>query len=184
MIVTIIVSVIIAVILVIFVFCRFFNKNKKHVMNSNPVDGLMWGGLLGFELGDDYDFCLSRLEHLNIVINEDDYSEHTYDGFILFEHLPKYVVWGRNTYENVKEVSFQFREKILEGMSIDIDYSKYGISEMFSILISRISRVLGCEPMMQSGEFCKWASSRGAICLSRWKSQENSEKLLIQVLSD
>jgi len=179
--------VIIVAVMVMMFFCYLYNKSKKYqvnAMSSNPIDGLRWGGLLGFKLGDDYDFCLSRFEHLKIAIDEDDYKEHNCDGFILFEHLPKYVVWGRNTYENVKEVSFQFREKILESMSIDIDYSKHGMSEMYDILMNRISIVMGCEPQIRSKEYYKWISSQGAIYLSRWKSPEGGERLLIQVLSD
>ena len=32
------------------------NSAKKVVMSSNPIDGIRFGGVMGFELGDSYEF--------------------------------------------------------------------------------------------------------------------------------
>lgn len=37
-------------------------------MSSNPIDGIRFGGVMGFMLGDSYEFCLSRFKHLNLQV--------------------------------------------------------------------------------------------------------------------
>ena len=45
---------------------------KKVVMSSNPIDGIRFGGVMGFALGDSYEFCLSRFKHLEISVDSID----------------------------------------------------------------------------------------------------------------
>lgn len=47
-------------------------SEKKVVMSSNPIDGIRFGGVMGFMLGDSYEFCLSRFKHLKLQVNEDE----------------------------------------------------------------------------------------------------------------
>jgi len=45
---------------------------KKIVKSSNPIDGIRFGGVMGFMLGDSFDFCWSRFKHLNIDVDSID----------------------------------------------------------------------------------------------------------------
>lgn len=58
---------------------------KKVVMSSNPIDGIRFGGVMGFMLGDSYEFCLSRFKHLDIAI---DYQDKTGDNSMI-------MGWGK-----------------------------------------------------------------------------------------
>lgn len=162
-------------------------KLRNVVMSSNPVDGIHFGGVMGFALGDSYEFCLSRFKHLKLQVNEDDFESETYKMGIS-SYRNQYVIWGKNTYDNINEVSFCYgQNKVLQSITIDVDFSKNGKNYMYNILISRISRVLGVEPFMCTNDFSKWTSSKGSICLSIYSDnfgmQPKSEKLLIQIMS-
>lgn len=158
------------------------NKAKKIVMDSNPVDGIRFGGVMGFELGDSYEFCLSRFKHLNLNINEDDIS----DDSVLGHFGNQYVIWGRDEYNHIKEVSFCFDKKILNGITIFIDFTEEGKKEMYRILVSRLSMVLGQEPMAYTEEFAKWNSYKGDVYLSiypnSFSGDDKEERLIIQIL--
>lgn len=162
-------------------------KLRNVVMSSNPVDGIHFGGVMGFALGDSYEFCLSRFKHLKLQVNEDDFESETYKSGIS-SYRNQYVIWGKNTYDNINEVSFCYgQNKVLQSITIDVDFSENGKNYMYNILISRISRVLGVEPFMCTGNFSKWTSSKGSICLSIYSENfgmlPKSEKLLIQIMS-
>lgn len=161
-------------------------KARSVVMSSNPVDGIHFGGVMGFALGDSYEFCLSRFKHLNLQVNEDDFESETYKMGIS-SYRNQYVIWGKNTYDNINEVSFCYgQDKVLQSITVDVDFSENGKNYMYNILISRISRILGVEPFMCTSDFSKWTSSKGSICLSIYSDsvgmQPKSEKLLIQIM--
>lgn len=166
------------------VVCATMARNV--VMSSNPVDGIHFGGVMGFALGDSYEFCLSRFKHLKLQVNEDDFESEAYKMGIS-SYRNQYVIWGKNTYDNINEVSFCYgKDKVLQSITIDVDFSENGKNYMYNILISRISRILGVEPFMCTSDFSKWTSSKGSICLSIYSDsfgmQPKSEKLLIQIM--
>ena len=148
------------------------NSAKKVVMSSNPIDGIRFGGVMGFELGDSYEFCLSRFKHLDINV---DYQDNTgTDSMILG--------WGKNQYNNINEVRFIFESKTLVSIVIDVDFSKDGIQDMYGILISRICRVLKTEPILSDSKQTAWASPKSGIILFRHLVPiAEEEKLLIQI---
>ncbi len=148
------------------------NSAKKVVMSSNPIDGIRFGGVMGFELGDSYEFCLSRFKHLDINV---DYQDNTgTDSMILG--------WGKNQYNNINEVRFIFESKTLVSIVIDVDFSKDGIQDMYGILISRICRVLKTEPVMSDAKQTAWASPKYGIILFRHPVlMTGGENLLIQI---
>ena len=148
------------------------NSAKKVVMSSNPIDGIRFGGVMGFELGDSYEFCLYRFKHLDINV---DYQDNTgTDSMILG--------WGKNQYNNINEVRFIFESKTLVSIVIDVDFSKDGIQDMYGILISRICRVLKTEPVMSDAKQTAWASLKYGIILFRHPVlMTGGENLLIQI---
>lgn len=145
---------------------------KKVVMSSNPIDGIRFGGVMGFMLGDSYEFCLSRFKHLDIAI---DYQDKTgYDSMIMG--------WGKNQYNNINAVRFIFEQKKLSSIVIDVDFSKEGIRDMYGILISRICRVLKTEPILSDSKQTAWASPKSGIILFRHLVPiAEEENLLIQI---
>lgn len=147
-------------------------KARSVVMSSNPVDGIRFGGVMGFMLGDSYEFCLSRFGHLDINV---DYQDNTgTDSMILG--------WGKNQYNNINEVRFIFESKTLVSIVIDVDFSKDGIQDMYGILISRICRVLKTEPVMSDAKQTAWASPKYGIILFRHPViMTGGENLLIQI---
>ena len=132
--------------------------SKKTVTNSNPIDGIRPGGILGFELGDDYLFCLSRFKHLNLSIDRDELSSGYSSGF---------VSWGKGVFNNINEIRFRFDNKRLSLIVIDIDFTYEGITDMYGILVSRICRVLGQEPAMCTTKKTVWRTRRSNIELFR-----------------
>lgn len=145
---------------------------KKMVMSSNPIDGIRFGGVMGFMLGDSYEFCLSRFKHLDIAI---DYQDKTGDDSMI-------MGWGKNQYNNINAVRFIFEQKKLSSIVIDVDFSKEGIRDMYGILISRICRILKTEPMMSDSKQTAWASSKsGIILFKRFAPISGDEILLIQI---
>ena len=145
---------------------------KKVVMSSNPIDGIRFGGVMGFMLGDSYEFCLSRFKHLDIAI---DYQDKTGDNSMI-------MGWGKNQYNNINAVRFIFDQKKLSSIVIDVDFSKEGIRDMYGILISRICRILKTEPMMSDSKQTAWASSKsGIILFKRFAPISGDEILLIQI---
>lgn len=145
---------------------------KKVVMSSNPIDGIRFGGVMGFMLGDSYEFCLSRFKHLDIAI---DYQDKTgVDSMIMG--------WGKNQYNNINAVRFIFEQKKLASIVIDVDFSKEGIRDMYGILISRICRVLKTEPILSDSKQTAWASPKSGIILFRHLVPiAEEENLLIQI---
>lgn len=145
---------------------------KKVVMSSNPIDGIRFGGVMGFMLGDSYEFCLSRFKHLDIAI---DYQDKTgVDSMIMG--------WGKNQYNNINAVRFIFEQKKLASIVIDVDFSKEGIRDMYGILISRICRVLKTEPILSDSKQTAWASPKSGIILFRHIVPiAEEENLLIQI---
>lgn len=145
---------------------------KKVVMSSNPIDGIRFGGVMGFMLGDSYEFCLSRFKHLDIAI---DYQDKTgVDSMIMG--------WGKNQYNNINAVRFIFEQKKLASIVIDVDFSKDGIRDMYGILISRICRVLKTEPILSDSKQTAWASPKSGIILFRHLVPiAEEENLLIQI---
>lgn len=145
---------------------------KKVVMSSNPIDGIRFGGVMGFMLGDSYEFCLSRFKHLDIAI---DYQDKTGDNFMI-------MGWGKNQYNNINAVRFIFEQKKLSSIVIDVDFSKEGIRDMYGILISRICRVLKTEPILSDSKQTAWASPKSGIILFRHLVPiAEEENLLIQI---
>lgn len=145
---------------------------KKVVMSSNPIDGIRFGGVMGFMLGDSYEFCLSRFKHLDIAI---DYQDKTgVDSMIMG--------WGKNQYNNINAVRFIFEQKKLASIVIDVDFSKEGIRDMYGILISRICRVLKTEPILSDSKQTAWTSPKSGIILFRHLVPiAEEENLLIQI---
>lgn len=145
---------------------------KKVVMSSNPIDGIRFGGVMGFMLGDSYEFCLSRFKHLDIAI---DYQDKTGDNSMI-------MGWGKNQYNNINAVRFIFEQKKLSSIVIDVDFSKEGIRDMYGILISRICRVLKTEPILSDSKQTAWASPKSGINLFRHLVPiAEEENLLIQI---
>lgn len=145
---------------------------KKVVMSSNPIDGIRFGGVMGFMLGDSYEFCLSRFKHLDIAI---DYQDKTGDNSMI-------MGWGKNQYNNINAVRFIFEQKKLSSIVIDVDFSKEGIRDMYGILVSRICRVLKTEPILSDSKQTAWASPKSGIILFRHLVPiAEEENLLIQI---
>jgi hypothetical protein len=145
---------------------------RNVVMSSNPVDGIHFGGVMGFALGDSYEFCLSRFTHLDISVCSVDKTGA--NSMIL--------VWGKGVYENINEVRFIFDNKKLASIIIDIDFSKEGIRDMYGILISRICRVLKTEPILSDSKQTAWASPKSGIILFRHLVPiAEEENLLVQI---
>lgn len=145
---------------------------KKVVMSSNPIDGIRFGGVMGFMLGDSYEFCLSRFKHLDIAI---DYQDKTGDNSMI-------MGWGKNQYNNINAVRFIFEQKKLSSIVIDVDFSKEGIRDMYGILMSRICRVLKTEPILSDSKQTAWASPKSGIILFRHLVPiAEEESLLIQI---
>lgn len=150
-------------------------KLRNKVASSNPIDGIRLGGVMGFELGDSYEFCLSRFKHLNLLINDDELANGSYSGI---------VAWGKNTFNNVNEVRFVFDNKKLASIVIDIDFSKEGVKDMYGILVSRICRILGTEPIFSDTKQTAWASAKaknGIILFRHLIPIMEEENLLIQI---
>lgn len=149
-----------AIAFIVFAAKVLLGRSRKQAMSSNPVDGICFNGIMGFMLGDSYEFCLSRLRHLDLLVNNDDLSNGYYSGV---------VSWGKNTFNNVNEVRFVFDNKKLTSIVIDIDFSKDGITDMYGILVSRICRILGTEPIFSDAKQTAWASvkTKSGILLSR-----------------
>ena len=169
------VLILLIVVVVIVAIVLKIRSAKKVAMSSNPVDGICFGGVMGFMLGDSYEFCLSRFKHLDINV---DYQEKTgTDSMIL--------TWGKNQYNNINEVRFMFDNKKLASIVIDIDFSKDGIQDMYGILISRICRVLRTEPIMSNPKQTAWASPKSDIILlfRHLVPVSEEEILLIQIKS-
>lgn len=148
-------------------------NTKKVVMSSNPIDCIRPKGTMGFEIGDSYAFCLSRFKHLGIQVDDNELVDGRKSGFIVF---------GRNLYNNIFEVRCRFEQGYLFSITIDVDYSKDGINDMFGILMSRICRVLGKEPSCE--EFCKimWSyENTDVILLKHLVPIIDKEKLLVQI---
>lgn len=147
-------------------------KLRNVVMSSNPIDGIRFGGVMGFMLGDSYEFCLSRFSHLEISVDSIDKTGA--NSMIL--------VWGKGVYENINEVRFIFENNELASIVIDVDFSKEGIRDMYGILISRICRVLKNEPILSDSKQTAWASPKSGIILFRhFVPIAEEENLLIQI---
>lgn len=175
----------IIIILVVISFVVYMiSKGKKIVVNSNPIDGIHDGGTMGFLLGDKYKFCLSRLKHLGIKIDSNDFEDE-FHQLMVGSTLGSHVTWGTNEFNNIKNVDFRFKNKSLSSISIYVDYSQSTIEEMYYILLSRLARVLQREPNISTNEISKWFSNKGSVSLMIFKddySQNKEKKLLIQVL--
>lgn len=147
-------------------------KARNVVMQSNPVDGIHFGGVMGFMLGDSYEFCLSRFKHLDISV--DSVDKTGVNSMI--------VAWGKNAFNNVNEVRFIFDGNRLVSIVIDIDFSKEGIKDMYGILVSRLCRVLGVEPYLSDTKQSAWVSNNCGIILFRHLIPiAEEENLLIQI---
>ena len=164
-----------AIAFIVFAAKVLLGTTKKHAMSSNPVDGIRFNGIMGFMLGDSYEFCLSRFKHLNLLVYADGLSNGNYSGV---------VEWGKNTFNNVNEVRFVFDNKILTSIVIDIDFSKDGITDMYGILVSRICRILGAEPIFSDAKQTAWASANvksGIILARHLMPVIEEENLLIHI---
>ena len=144
--------------------------SKKTVTNSNPIDGIRPGGILGFELGDDYLFCLSRFKHLNLSVDRDELNNSSSTGT---------VTWGKGVFNSINEVRFRFENKRLTFIVIDIDFSCIGIKDMYGILVSRICKVLGKEPVTCTPRKAVWKTTRSEIELFRYMVPVLEEEVLL-----
>lgn len=143
---------------IIIIVYNVLKGSKKIAINSNPIDGIRQGGVMGFELGDEYLFCLSRFKHLNLSVDRDELNNSSSTGF---------VTWGKGVFNNVNEVRFRFDNKRLSSIVIDIDFSAEGITDMYGILVSRICRVLGKEPVTCTPRKAVWETTRSEVELFR-----------------
>ncbi len=144
---------------IIIIVYNVLKGSKKIAINSNPIDGIRQGGVMGFELGDEYLFCLSRFKHLNLSVDRDELNNSSSTGF---------VTWGKGVFNNVNEVRFRFDNKRLSSIVIDIDFCAEGITDMYGILVSRICRVLGQEPVTSTNKKTVWSTRRSDIELFRY----------------
>lgn len=155
---------------IIIIVYNVLKGSKKIAINSNPIDGIRQGGVLGFELGDEYLFCLSRFKHLNLSVDRDELNSSSSTGF---------VTWGKGVFNNVNEVRFRFDNKRLSSIVIDIDFSAEGITDMYGILVSRICRVLGQEPVTSTNKKTVWSTRRSDIELFRYLVPVLEEEALL-----
>lgn len=144
---------------IIIIVYNVLKGSKKIAINSNPIDGIRPNGVLGFELGDEYLFCLSRFKHLDLSVDRDELSNGSSTGFI---------TWGKGVFNNINEVRFRFDNKRLSFIVVDIDFSSEGIKDMYGILVSRICRVLGQEPVTSTNKKTVWSTRRSDIELFRY----------------
>lgn len=163
-------GIIIGLSIIIIVYNVVLKGNKKIVTNSNPIDGIRPNGVLGFELGDEYLFCLSRLKHLNLSVDRDELNNSSSTGT---------VTWGKGVFNSINEVRFRFENKRLTFIVIDIDFSCIGIKDMYGILVSRICRVLGQEPAMCTTMKAVWNTPRSDIELFRHMVPVLEEEVLL-----
>lgn len=159
---------------IIVVLYNVLKGSKKIAMSLNPIDGIRPNGVLGFELGDECLFCLSRLKHLNLSVDRDELNNRSSAGFI---------VWGKGVFNNINEVRFRFDNNRLSFIVIDIDFSSEGIKDMYGILVSRICRVLGQEPAMCTTMKTVWNTSRSDIELFRHMVPVLEEEVLLIKIS-
>ena len=165
------VLIVILLLIVTFVSVVIYIGRKRRIMaNSNPIDGLHAGGTMGFLLGDSYDFCKSRLQHLNIPIDSNEMENEIHQ--LIAGNLGSDVCFGSNMFNNILYVRFKFIDKKLDAISINIDYSSIGINEMYIFLQKRISQVLRKEPYPSTKEFTIWQSHPGSITLNIFKDEE------------
>lgn len=162
-----------ALVFIAFAAKVLFGTTKKQVMSSNPIDGIRPSGVMGFEIGDSYAFCLSRFRHLNIDINSNDLIGNNDSGFVVF---------GRGEYNNINEVRCRFEQGYLFSVTIDVDYSKDGITDMYGILMSRICRILKKEPSCEEIRKKTWSYAHTDVMLLRHIVPIiEKENLLVQV---
>jgi hypothetical protein len=159
---------------IIIVVYNVLKGSKKTTMNLNPIDGIRPNGVLGFELGDECLFCLSRLKHLNLSVDRDELNNSSSAGF---------VAWGKGVFNNINEVRFRFDNNRLSFIVIDIDFSSEGIKDMYGILVSRICRVLGQEPAICTTMKAVWNTSRSDIELFRHMVPVLEEEVLLIKIS-
>ena len=163
---------IIAALIIIIAFVFFAKRGR----NINPIDSITLKGTLGLCRGDSYKFVLSRIKWLNLPIKKHDFEGESiigYWGMGRIEIVDDY--WGL-----IHEVSFSFKDNQLDGVYMKMNYSEYGLEEMFGIVKTRITRVLNINPMYTSDDFVKWGySNTGFVSLSIM----NKTELLVMVLS-
>lgn len=165
------------IIIICFILVIIYILLSKISKRVNPVDGLYFGGTNGFNLNDKYDLCISRLKHLGVKFKEPDNIQRAREHSML--GLPFYIEAGHNLYNNIKFINFEFEHDCLAAITIHIDYSKYGIEDMYNILAKRITKVLQQEPSYQSKEFSKWSNSKGAIVVTIFHND-----ILVQILKE
>lgn len=159
---------------VLVIIIKVIRYPKQEVaMSINPIDGITPNGVMGFNIGDSYAFCLSRFSHLNLQIDSSDLVRGNECGFVVF---------GRGMYNNINEVRCRFEQGHLYSVTIDIDYSKDGIRDMYGILKSRLCRILRKEPSYEERNRAMWAFSNTEVRLFRHIVPIiEEERLLVQV---
>lgn len=157
------------------IFHKKTERNRQGV--NNPIETIGFYGTMGFELGDSYEFCKSRMEHLSIPVESDGYENELYEGFWDSCNMPCSVTCGKNTYNNIDQLSFGFKQRKLESIAIYVDYSRYGLDDMFDILKNKLCKRLQVAPVCDSSIVVAWYYNFVRIELS--KIETKGKKILM-----
>ena len=126
-----------------------FNKQRNAIID-NPWSTVTRNGILGFNLGDSYNFALSRIKHLRLFSKEDkEYfaSKQNMNKMFGTNACSNSIQFGTDLLVGIKNVSIHFDERDrLNTILVSKKKTSEGLDIQFRELYNKLCPVLGeCE---------------------------------------
>jgi hypothetical protein len=149
-------TVIIIAIIIVIVFILF--KSKINKAKANPIDSISFAGCMGINLGDSWEFVLSRMLHLKLITKEtsikykNKYKEYIGDPFMEVGYFK-----SEEHFNNVKDLEFVVRHGVLESVQITFIGEQYDTNSIMEIVQHKLTRKYGTPLENKDGDhFFMW----------------------------
>jgi len=143
------------------------NKLKEFVINTgNPIDSINFKGCMGFFLGDSKEFVLSRIEHLELM-NEEEKESLDNDFFLYGSYSRTDIIrTSCGLFNNIKKISFFFNGDLLNSIHIDIFPQQTDISNLIDIIKQKIINNVG-KPEVEVKNAASWIGKNSIININQ-----------------
>ena len=175
----------------ILVPCCLYKKMKNNNKNmvgsiregegSNPIDLIKHNGTLGILLGYDWDMVVSKCRHLKIMTDEE---LDEINGILHEVYLNRFTT-ARDVFDDIKSISFVFKQGKLNSIFIDIESSTPNVSnkEIYSIIGNRLKTKLGI-PYYESEDSLVWYKGNNRISYGKYYIDSFNKECISIVIED
>ena len=148
-----------AIILVLYVYIKIKMKHRV----GNPIDTIHFAGCMGINIGDSWDFVLSRMVYLNLITKEtaqnyeEAYKKWQQEDGSSFMELSVGRFYVEEHFNNIKSIQFEIKDGTLDCIEMSFEGEQTDTKSVVDIVKDKLTARLGEPKENKVGEhFFMW----------------------------